>query len=104
MNNTTKFSKKANAYSFGRPAYSNDFIDMLYSKQGFSDKSIVADIGSGTGILSRQLLERGSSVYAVEPNADMRAAAESSLSPYEKFYSVNGTAEHTTLDGETWTL
>ena len=98
MDNTNKFNKKADAYSFGRPTYSNAFIDMLYTKQGFNSKSIIADIGSGTGILSKQLLDKGSIVYAVEPNTDMRINAENKLKTYKNFYSVNGTAEHTTLE------
>lgn len=98
MDNTYKFSHKADAYSLGRPSYANAFIDMLYTEQGFCDRSVIADIGSGTGILSRQLLERGSTVYAVEPNDDMRASAEKKLSDCDSFHSVNGTAENTTLD------
>lgn len=98
MDNTKKFDSKADAYTKGRPSYAAEFIDMLYCEQGFSESSVIADIGSGTGILSSQLLERGSAVYAVEPNTDMRTAAERALSSYSKFKSVNGTAENTGLD------
>lgn len=98
MDNTKKFNQKATAYSFGRPTYANTFIDMLYSKQGFNNQSIIADIGSGTGILSKQLLDKGSTVFAVEPNTDMRVMAESKLKSFKNFHSINGTAEHTTLE------
>ncbi len=98
MNNTTKFNQKADLYSFGRPSYANALIDMLYSQQGFTEQSVIADIGSGTGILTKQLLQRGSYVYAVEPNADMRCNAEAALKSFTKFKCVNGTAEHTTLE------
>lgn len=98
MDNTNKFNQKANAYSFGRPAYANAFIDFLYSEQGFNRKSIIADIGSGTGIFSKQLLDKGTIIYAVEPNNDMRINAENKLKSFENFHSVNGTAEHTTLE------
>ena len=37
-------------------------------------------------------------MFAVEPNADMRASAESALSGFCNFISVNGSAENTTLD------
>jgi SAM-dependent methyltransferase len=58
----------------------------------------VADIGSGTGILSELFLENGNTVYCVEPNAGMRRAAESSLSKFRpSFISVNGSAEATNL-------
>lgn len=97
MKTTEKFSGKANYYTAGRPTYSEELIDYLYSI-GFSEKSIVADIGSGTGIFARQLLEKGSTVYCVEPNNDMRGAAERELGSFDKFVSVNGTASDTTLE------
>ncbi len=97
MNNTKKFSGKAGDYSAGRPAYAQSLIDMLYAKQGFSAQSVIADIGCGTGIFARQLLERGSYVFGVEPNDEMRLAAEKSLAEFKKFRAVNGTAENTTL-------
>ena len=97
MNNTKKFSGKAENYSAARPAYANTFIDMLYTKQGFSEQSEIADIGCGTGIFARQLLERGSKVFGVEPNEDMRLSAVKNLAEFKNFCAVNGTAENTTL-------
>jgi SAM-dependent methyltransferase len=58
---------------------------------------VVADIGSGTGILSEMFLRNGNLVYGVEPNAAMRQAGERVLRHYEKFNSVAGTAEASTL-------
>src|SRR5262249_28331902 len=55
------------------------------------------DVGSGTGILTEPLLARGHVVYAVEPNAGMRAAAEARLTRYTRFHSIAGRAEATTL-------
>lgn len=97
MDNTRKFAGKAKAYSSGRPSYAPAFIDALYSEHGLTSRSVIADIGSGTGILTRQLLEKGSAVFAVEPNADMRGAAERALKTFTGFRSVNGTAENTAL-------
>jgi SAM-dependent methyltransferase len=45
------------------------------------------------------LLERGAEVYGVEPNREMREAGERLLAGYENFTSVAGTAEATTLPG-----
>jgi ubiquinone/menaquinone biosynthesis C-methylase UbiE len=59
--------------------------------------SIVADIGSGTGIFTRQLLERGLHVIAVEPNDDMRTKAEQALNQCEQFSSIKASAEETSL-------
>lgn len=95
--NENKFDGMGAIYAQYRPAYPNEFIDSLYNKIGFTEASVIADIGSGTGILTKQLLERGSRVYAVEPNADMREEAKQALSDFPGFVSVSGSAEHTTL-------
>lgn len=97
MNNTNLFSGRAGAYALGRPSYPKELIAELYKSYGFSDSSVIADIGSGTGKLSKQLLDMGSTVYAVEPNDDMRSVAESELSKYSNFISVKGNAEDTSL-------
>ena len=96
--NETKFDGKGSIYSKNRPSYPQSFIDFLYTDIGITADSIIADIGSGTGKLTRLLLERGSKVFAVEPNADMRANAESDLGSFERFISINSRAENTTLD------
>lgn len=95
--NTEKFTGKASAYEKYRPAYPKEFIDYLYKHAAFMQESIIADIGSGTGILSGQLLERGSSVIGVEPNEDMRRTAEKNLSGYSNYISIAGTDENTAL-------
>jgi SAM-dependent methyltransferase len=59
--------------------------------------TVIADVGSGTGILARLFLENGNRVIAVEPNDEMRRAGESLFSGYGRFKSVQGTAEATTL-------
>ena len=92
-----KFTGKALIYEKYRPTYPKAFIDYLYADEGFSDQSVIADIGSGTGILSKQLLEMGSHVIGVEPNNEMRQLAEKKCSSYVNYSSVNGAAEHTTL-------
>jgi SAM-dependent methyltransferase len=95
--NTEKFTGKAAKYVKYRPDYPKEFIEYLYGDIGFSPGSIIADIGSGTGILSKQLLEKGSQVIGVEPNMNMRQSAEKLLSSFPNFRSVNGTAENTAL-------
>ena len=80
-----------------RPGYPKAFIDYLYSDVNFSRDSIIADIGSGTGILTTFLLDRGSRVVGVEPNKEMRRTAEILLEEYQKFVSICGTAENTSL-------
>lgn len=95
--NETKFDGMGKIYAQFRPSYPQAFLDYLYSDVGINAESIIADIGSGTGILTRQLLEKGNKVYAVEPNEDMRKVAEADLQSFGGFKSVIGTAENTTL-------
>ena len=98
VDSTQNFSGLAQQYELGRPAYAEKFIDTLYSKYGFGQESVIADIGSGTGKLAKQLLDRGSFVYCVEPNADMRNAAADILEGYEKLRIVDGAVAETGLD------
>jgi SAM-dependent methyltransferase len=42
-------------------------------------------------------LRRGYTVFGIEPNSAMRAAADELLKAYQRFRSTNGTAEATTL-------
>lgn len=58
---------------------------------------MIADVGSGTGFLTELFLQNGNVVYGVEPNREMRVAAERLLQGYSHFRSVVGTAEETML-------
>ena len=98
MDTTKKFDGRAKDYTASRPSYAIELIDCLYNTYGFSKSSIIADIGSGTGKFAKHLLERGSEVYCVEPNEDMRCVAENELREYANFHSVQGDAENTTLE------
>lgn len=64
---------------------------------GVSPESSVADVGAGTGILTRHLIGKAGQVYAVEPNAQMRRQAETSLGAHPSCTIVDGRAEATTL-------
>ena len=98
MDTTKKFDGRATDYTVGRPSYATELIDYLYNHYDLSPSSVIADIGSGTGKFAKHLLERGSEIYCVEPNADMRRIAEAELREYSNFHSVQGTAENTTLE------
>jgi 16S rRNA A1518/A1519 N6-dimethyltransferase RsmA/KsgA/DIM1 with predicted DNA glycosylase/AP lyase activity len=76
MDSKKRFSNRVENYIKYRPSYPKEAINFLYVNLGFNEKSIIADIGSGTGIFTKLLLERGSKVVAIEPNKEMRNAAE----------------------------
>jgi len=94
---TQRFSDRVENYIRYRPGYPQGAVDLLISEAGLTDRSLVADIGSGTGISAELLLRQGIPVTGVEPNEPMRAAAERLLSGYPGFTSVDGTAQATTL-------
>lgn len=94
---TLRFSDRADNYVRYRPGYPPEVIELLRHECGLTPESVVADIASGTGLLTHMLLENGNRVYAVEPNAEMRRAGERILSGYSRLTSVSGTAETTTL-------
>ena len=93
-----RFSSRVEKYVKYRPNYPQEIISFLKENQILSKKSVIADIGSGTGILSELFLKEGNKVYGIEPNIDMRKAGESQLSKYSNFISIEGSAENTSLE------
>jgi len=93
-----RFSSRVDNYARYRPGYPSEVLELLKRECGFKPSSILADIASGTGILTRMLLENGNRVFGVEPNPEMRKAGEQFLARYPGFISVGGSAEATTLD------
>lgn len=100
MNNTTRFDGKGEIYAKARPRYAAELFDYIKNELRIPEMSVFADIGSGTGIFSEQLLNNGYRVYAIEPNADMRKKAEEKLSIYKNFTSVNGADSNTTMPNQ----
>lgn len=97
QDSTKRFSSRVENYVKYRPAYPQAVVETLQQECGLKAASVIADIGSGTGILSKLFLDQGNPVFAVEPNQEMRQAAEATLAGYTNFHSVTGTAEATTL-------
>jgi SAM-dependent methyltransferase len=93
----TRFSTRVEDYIRYRPGYPAEVVESLTREFGLRPTHVVADIGSGTGISAELFLRNANSVFAVEPNADMRAAAEKLLADYPAFNSIAGRAEATTL-------
>ncbi len=94
---TQRFSDRVDAYIKYRPSYPAEIVKLLKEKCGLTEKTVIADIGSGTGIFTKLLLDNGNQVFAVEPNKEMRQAAELQLKNYPDFVSIDAPAEKTGL-------
>ena len=99
-NATSRFSDRVENYVRYRPGYPPEVMRCLTSECGLAAAHVVADIASGTGIWTRMLLENGNHVFGVEPNTEMRQAGERLLAGFPGFTSVAGTAEATSLPGQ----
>jgi SAM-dependent methyltransferase len=71
---TLRFSNRVKNYLKYRPAYPPAIIDTLRVECGLTPAAQIADIGSGTGLLTELFLRHGNPVFAVEPNREMREA------------------------------
>src|ERR1051326_2200642 len=98
MNTVERFSNRVQNYVKYRPGYPPEMLGLFKDELGLTSNSIVADIGSGTGISAKIFLEKGNTVYGVEPNDGMRSAGEEYLAGYPTFRSIKGTAEKTGLE------
>jgi len=92
-----RFSNRVEDYIRYRPSYPAAVLDTLRAEAGLKPASIIADVGSGTGISAELFLKAGYRVFGIEPNQAMRGAAERLLRDYPNFYSVNASAQDTTL-------
>jgi SAM-dependent methyltransferase len=105
MSGTSLFHGKAAAYAKYRVDYPGTVIKAALESVGVVRDDVVADLGSGTGMLSRWFLERGNRVFGVEPDDGMRQVAEKSLHTFgASFTSIDGTAERTSLGDSSVTV
>src|SRR5437773_12268585 len=89
---TTRFTTRVDNYVKYRTSYPAAIITLLERECGLTSETLVADVGSGTGFMTKLFLKHGNKVFGVEPNAEMRAAGERLLAKYPSFVSVNATA------------
>lgn len=93
LNPTKRFSDRVENYRKYRPGYPTEIYEYLITKAGLQPRAEIADLGSGTGLLSQLFLVHGHRVFGVEPNAAMRMAAEEVFSEDNNFVSIDGRAE-----------
>jgi len=95
---TERFSDRVADYVRYRPGYPPELLECLRRHCRLTPQWVVADIGSGTGLLTKIFLENGNRVFAVEPNAAMRAAREEYLRGFSQLVSREGRDEATSLE------
>lgn len=94
---TRRFSGRVEDYVRYRPGYPPEILGVLRRECGLTDSTVVADIGSGTGILAGLFLGNGNRVIMVEPNGEMRREGERLYRGPGRPESLSGTAEATLL-------
>jgi SAM-dependent methyltransferase len=104
MKPTERFSSRVDAYQKYRPDYPQSVIIEISQQTGLDDSAVVGDFGSGSGIFTRLLLQAGFEVYAVEPNREMREAAELALAGEPGFISGAASAEDSRLESSSLDL
>jgi SAM-dependent methyltransferase len=89
------FGSAARAYESGRPDYPREAVDWMLAPVRQSDRALrVADVGAGTGKLTRTIVEAGVEVVAVDPDPGMLAALREYVHGVPTFV---GTAERMPL-------
>lgn len=102
MKNEHLFTDKAENYRLARPSYAPEAIDKIFKM--INPGEFAADIGSGTGIFTREFLRRGIDVYRVEPNMAMSKKAISRFGTDGRFHRVTAPGENTGLKSKSISL
>jgi len=95
--NTFDFSRRsfdllAPIYQESRPGYPKEVYDCVQSVKSFSAKSHILEIGSGTGIATKEIADRWHPlITALEPGRNLRDAANLYLAGYKNI-SMLGTS------------
>ncbi len=92
-----RFSSKVEQYTRYRWNYAPEAIAWIFATTLLSRDIVVADIASGTGMLTEHFVNRVRRIFAIEPNAMMRAVAEKNLGECSSFFSINGLSDATSL-------
>lgn len=100
MRPQTVYSTKAEIYAKYRWDYAPEAIDKIIRATQLSAQSCIADIGAGTGILTRHFAGRVKRVYAIEPNAEMRQFLKDQLGSTPTVLVQDSCAEATGLDSQ----
>ena len=91
-------SSKVKYYDIGRPEYPIEFFDFIYTELNIKKTDKIADIGCGTGKITKHFLEQGNHVFAIEYDINMLEIANNKLNKFLNYTPICAPAENTTLD------
>jgi SAM-dependent methyltransferase len=79
VQDSKSFDAVANLYDVFRPSYPPELITYILSASEISKDGRVLEIGSGTGIATILLAQRGYSIFCIEPGENLVAVARQRL-------------------------
>ena len=97
MDIKTVFSTKAEKYAKFRWDYAASAIETMINLTQMSVHSTVADIGAGTGILTKHFVGKAQKIYAIEPNFELRQILTRELGAFPSVLVMDSCAEATKL-------
>lgn len=97
MDTKTVFSRKAEKYAKYRWDYAPQSTQTLIEITRISTESVLADIGAGSGILTRHFIDRAGRIYAIEPNVELRQILIKEMKASPSVLVLDASAENTTL-------
>jgi ubiquinone/menaquinone biosynthesis C-methylase UbiE len=100
MDSVGRFSSKAERYARYRWGFAPEAIQAIFDNTGLQPQAVAADIGAGTGLLTRELVGKVAGLYAIEPNEHMLEIARQILKPYPSVICIEARSEATTLPGQ----
>jgi ubiquinone/menaquinone biosynthesis C-methylase UbiE len=93
MDTKKVFSTKAERYAKFRWDYAASAIETIINLTQMSVNSTVADIGAGTGILTKHFVAKAQKIYAIEPNFELRQILTRELRAFPSILVMDGCAE-----------
>jgi ubiquinone/menaquinone biosynthesis C-methylase UbiE len=97
MDTKKVYSTKAEKYARYRWDYAPRAIETIRELTKISSASTLADLGAGTGILTRHFVNQAGRVYAIEPNVEMRQILARDMQMFPSVCVLGAAAEDTTL-------
>ncbi len=97
MDTKQVFSKKAEKYAKYRWDYAAGAIEAVINMTHMALNSTMADLGAGTGILTKHFIGKAQKIYAIEPNAEQRQILTRELGAFPSVVVMESSAEATQL-------